>query len=56
MLAPILSKIKNGVDGTDAGDKRSAGSEGSGSSHIAVQIEPARRVKVTEPSCSSKSP
>jgi len=47
VLAPILNKIKNGVDGADGADKK-LGGENSGSGHIAVQIEPARRVKVRE--------
>ncbi|XP_017086564.2 uncharacterized protein LOC108118399 [Drosophila eugracilis] len=45
VLAPILNKIKNGADAADSAEKK-LGSESSGSGHIAVQIEPARRVKV----------
>lgn len=45
VLAPILNKIKNGTDAADSAEKK-LGSESSGSGHIAVQIEPARRVKV----------
>lgn len=46
VLAPILNKIKNGAaDASDSAEKK-LGSESSGSGHIAVQIEPARRVKV----------
>lgn len=51
VLAPILNKIKIGADGADLGEKK-LGSESSGSGHIAVQIEPARRVKVSEILCS----
>lgn len=47
VLAPILNKIKIGADGADLGEKK-LGSESSGSGHIAVQIEPARRVKVSK--------
>jgi len=48
VLAPILSKIKNGADAGDGcgvglGEKKN-GTDGSG--HIAVQIEPAKKVKV----------
>lgn len=57
VLAPILSKIKNGTDanggsgGGSAGagsdtEKKSNGTDSTG--HISVQIEPAKRVKVNK--------
>lgn len=57
MLAPILSKIKNGTDAS-SNSGSGGGSGGAGSDtekksnatdstgHISVQIEPAKRVKV----------
>lgn len=61
MLAPILSKIKNGTDANSNGGGVGGGGGGSGGTgsdtekksngtdstgHVSVQIEPAKRVKV----------
>lgn len=41
VLAPILNKIKNGAEDSE----KKAASESNG--HVAVQIEPAKKVKVS---------
>lgn len=68
VLAPILSKIKNGTDGiggSGIGGGSGGGSGGTGSDtekksngtdstgHISVQIEPAKRVKVSKVTASN---
>lgn len=48
VLAPILNKIKSGTDGsgnTSDTERKSNGTDSTG--HISVQIEPAKRVKVS---------